>query len=154
MIILSDEDHNKSTENLGVDSAHPAEADKAPEASQNNSESALLQEQDPLKLSDGQTNSDESPQHDDSKDTDTFHDNDKKSKEPGTENLVQLLENLADFGDGIESDLRWKEKLKLLALDAYIALPYYNLWRHEANMYFRRAAIIRNRRKKLENKGD
>ncbi len=154
MIILSDEDHDKSDETLDIDSAQAPETGSTPENTQNNLESAHLQEQAQTNHSDLEPASDVNPQHDDNKDTDTFHDNDKKSQDSASENLVQVLENLADFDSRIESDLRWKERLKLLTLDANLGLPYYNLWRLESNMLFRRSVILRKRRKKLEQKGD
>ena len=66
------------------------------------------------------------------------------------EDLDEVLANLASYNGSVEEMLRWKEGLKVLTLDAILGLPYYDLWRDESNLWFRRSVILKARRKKLE----
>ena len=93
-----------------------------------------------------------SPHH--SKDTESYHDNDKNSDLAQSDNKSSLMQALTDYQADLSDDLKWKENLKLLSLDALISPPYYNLWRKESNMIYRRSVIIRKRYRRLAQKKD
>ena len=49
--------------------------------------------------------------------------------------------------------LTWKEKLKLHCLDEVVHETYYDLWRTEANQWFRLAVVTKSRRNRLKKRG-
>ena len=64
----------------------------------------------------------------------------------------QTLESLARFERDTCKLLKSKELLVLQTLDTVISLPYHELWTGESNALFRRAVVMRARRKRLRQK--
>ena len=147
--MIDNEDKDTKTDDTD-DSSHEVGLEAA--ATDDTSESASLQGEEG---SEGQidTNNASVSFDDDSKDDPSVHDNDQNTQNSANKDLSKVLDNLDDFIEGTGEMLVWKEELKLLTLDAVLNLPYYELWRTESNDWFRRAVILKARRRKLEKKG-
>jgi cobalamin biosynthesis Mg chelatase CobN len=61
---------------------------------------------------------------------------------------TRMAHELLAYEKNLSSLLSWKEELKLLTLGANINLSYYELWRHDANLIFRRCVLVRNRQER------
>lgn len=77
----------------------------------------------------------------------------EEQSEKNRPNIHEVLENIDLHAAGLRRNLIWKEKLKLLYLDAVIPETYYDLWREEADDWFRRSVILKARRVRLKKRG-
>ncbi|NRA67827.1 MAG: hypothetical protein HRU19_25325 [Pseudobacteriovorax sp.] len=147
------DDTNSDTPEPSDDSLtqEPVENDLSSEAENSTPEQQSLQGQDEPNPSDVEDSSDPSSHH--NKDGESFHDNEQINPTINEDEIPVLLENLAEYREDVEDDLKWKEGLKLLTLNSVINSSYYDLWRDESNMIFRRSVILRKRYHKVAGKG-
>ena len=145
---MSDQSKNKQQEAATVNEPDEVASKKASSSSEaNNDAEANHSSQKDM------DNAEEAQPHN-TKDTESYHDNDRKSEQTRQNSHKNLLSELRQYQQDLDDDLRWKENLKLLTLDAMISPPYYNLWRKESNMIYRRSVIIRKRYRGLAQKKD
>ena len=90
---------------------------------------------------------------DDNKNDTRVHNNEEKLKFAGPPDLPDVVKAIEHHAAGLDGILTWKEELKLLYLDAVIQQPYYELWRTEANDWFRQSVILKSRKTRLKKKG-
>ncbi|SMF46267.1 hypothetical protein [Pseudobacteriovorax antillogorgiicola] len=146
--MIDNEDQNPSD---AIDSEESESPQLDQKTTDDNPESASLQGEEAI-ASRSEPTETASPDEDDNKDDGRVHDNDENLAIDEPADLRDVLSELAQFSHATEDYLRWKEELKLLTMDAVLNLPYYELWRAEANDWFRRSVILRSRRRKLEKK--